>query len=288
VENVCIVDPVAGLISTKYAASTPNGSAAGITYPNSSNNGNNVCRGVAIWHLVTGALISSHVVLENYWVQNSGIGIYAPEGSYGSIVVKMQLQESDYCIRRAVLPALTNSLASGQYTPIGDLYGPANLSVPTHALGESHLYISLLNMESLHNALLADDPNYPLTVIANVNLAGNANKQLGSGANLVVNLIGNPAYAQTNVPGTSGGSAVYSQGGVTPWDKRFLIYFDGYENATGTAQTITFVNAFNRIPAVTANETALSTDQFVISAIALTLPVNMTDAITGYFILEGY
>ena len=56
VENECIVDPVAGLIHTQNANGVPRGTAAGITYPGPANNGNNVCRGVAIWHLVTGAL----------------------------------------------------------------------------------------------------------------------------------------------------------------------------------------------------------------------------------------
>ena len=46
-----------------------------------------------------------------------------------------------------------------------------------------------------------------------------------------------------------------TQSGNTPWDKRFVAYLAGYENTTGTAQTITFVIAYNNAPAIIKDST---------------------------------
>ena len=122
-------------------------------------------------------------MLDNYWVQDAFIGIYAPDQSYGSVILRMQLQGSNYCVQHALLPVLSTSLSAGQYSPIGDLYTAANIPIPTHAGAGSNLYFCLLNTENLQNALLLDDPSHPLTVVANIGAAESVVGSLGQGAN---------------------------------------------------------------------------------------------------------
>jgi len=91
-----------------------------------------------------------------------------------------------------------------------------------------------------------------------------------------------------SLTGTTAGSITYIQVNSFSTYKKVLIYANGYENTTATAQTITYPVAFSTVAAVaavTANTTGMSVST---SLTALTLPASMTAAASGVIVVEGY
>lgn len=91
---------------------------------------------------------------------------------------------------------------------------------------------------------------------------------------------------QTAVSGTTSGSAVWSE----PFDgnpfKKVLLYLNGYENTTATAQTITITTGFTTVSYVTTDGgtcTGVS-----IAGATVTLPSSMGATQTGLCELKGY
>jgi len=95
----------------------------------------------------------------------------------------------------------------------------------------------------------------------------------------------NPNTTQTTLTGTSAGSIVWSQPMQGSALKLVILYANGYENTTTTAQTITFTTAFTNTPAVIVNTTGMS---ITVSTTGVTLPTGMTAAATGWIIIAGY
>ena len=91
-------------------------------------------------------------------------------------------------------------------------------------------------------------------------------------------------WTQTVLNGTTAGTATMTQSGSTPWDKKTLVYLNGYENTTGTSQTLTFVVPYNNTPAVITDASGGAT----VNTTTLTLPHSMGATKTGYVIVEGY
>jgi hypothetical protein len=89
---------------------------------------------------------------------------------------------------------------------------------------------------------------------------------------------------QTTLAGTTAGAAVSSQPANLANYKKFIVFLNGYENTTGTPQTIAYPVAFTQTPVFTDNSdppcTATST--------TLTLPASMSAPTTGFAVLEGY
>ena len=104
-----------------------------------------------------------------------------------------------------------------------------------------------------------------------------------SGA-LPYQVIGAGTKQQTTLKGTTAGTAVWSQPGQDSSSKRVLVYLNGYENATATAQTITYPVAFTNTPKITSDDSGGSSA----STTALTLPASMGTTKTGWIIVEGY
>jgi hypothetical protein len=88
-----------------------------------------------------------------------------------------------------------------------------------------------------------------------------------------------------SLTGTTAGSITYIQVNSLSTYKKVLLYANGYENTTATAQTITFPTAFTTVAAVTANTTGMSVST---SLTALTLPASMAAAASGVIVVEGY
>ncbi|HWX27063.1 MAG TPA: hypothetical protein VNZ53_06445, partial [Steroidobacteraceae bacterium] len=97
-------------------------------------------------------------------------------------------------------------------------------------------------------------------------------------------VIGGGTRQQTTLPGTTAGTAVWSQPGQDSSSKKVLVFLNGYENATTTAQTITYPIAFTNAPKITSDDSGGSTA----STTALTLPASMSATKTGWVIVEGY
>jgi hypothetical protein len=118
-------------------------------------------------------------------------------------------------------------------------------------------------------------------VVASINL-GNANTW---SAVQTFSTATKHSMTQTTLSGTSAGSIIWSQPEQgTAW-KKFIAYFSGYENTTGTAQTIAYSTAFTNTPIVTGNSTGTTP---TISNTTVTLPINMGATATGFLIVEGY
>ena len=95
----------------------------------------------------------------------------------------------------------------------------------------------------------------------------------------------NPNTTQNTLTGTTAGSIVWSQPLQGSALKLVILYANGYENTTSTAQSITFTKAFTNTPAVLVNTTGMS---ITVSATGVTLPASMTAAVTGWIIIAGY
>jgi len=132
--------------------------------------------------------------------------------------------------------------------------------------------------------------------IDNATLTFNANGQLQinpSGSPTVSSLtattvnysVENPNTTQNTLTGTSAGSIVWSQPMQGSALKLVILYANGYENTTTTAQTITFTKAFTNTPAVLVNTTGMT---ITVSTTGVTLPTGMTAAATGWIIIAGY
>jgi len=103
-------------------------------------------------------------------------------------------------------------------------------------------------------------------------------------ATIVPSLV-NISSATTSVTGTTAGSIIWDMPMQGTGYKKVVVYLDGYENDTTTAQTITFPTAFTyapnvynpaTVPGVTASTTALSIDP------------NTTTVYTAWIIVEGF
>jgi len=127
--------------------------------------------------------------------------------------------------------------------------------------------------------------------IDNSTLVFNASGQLQinpSGSPTVSSLAAttlNPNTTQNTLTGTSAGSIVWSQPLQGSALKLVILYANGYENTTTTAQSITFTKAFTNTPAVIVNTTGMS---ITVSTTGVTLPTSMTAAATGWIIIAGY
>ena len=99
---------------------------------------------------------------------------------------------------------------------------------------------------------------------------------------------GNTGYndAQTTITGTTAGSAVASMPIQEPTYKKVVVWLNGYENDTTTAQTYTFPMGFTETPAITTN--SASVPGVSVSTTALALAPDTTTAYTGWIVVEGY
>jgi len=95
----------------------------------------------------------------------------------------------------------------------------------------------------------------------------------------------NPNTSQNTLTGTTAGSIIWSQPLQGSALKLVVMYANGYENTTTTAQSITFTKAFTNTPAVIVNTTGMS---ITVSTTGVTLPASMTAAETGWIIIGGY
>ncbi len=90
---------------------------------------------------------------------------------------------------------------------------------------------------------------------------------------------------QAELSGTTAGKAKSSQPFVGGTYKRFLVYLEGYKNASGTAQTIAFPVAFQKEPLILSQPASFGA---TVSTTTLTLPTAMGAAVTGWIVVEGY
>lgn len=121
------------------------------------------------------------------------------------------------------------------------------------------------------------------------------NLQTGGGSGIVTSIpqaqaslgsLGAAAFSgvQSALAGTTAGSATSSMPSTGIGYKKFLVYLNGYENTTATAQTITFPTAFTNAPYVAHDDSGGAT----VSTTTLTLPASMAATKTGWIVVEGY
>lgn len=93
--------------------------------------------------------------------------------------------------------------------------------------------------------------------------------------------------ASATLTGTTAGSVLFTmpQQGVY---KKFVAYFNGYENNTTTAQTITFPTAFSNTPVITTNMLGDQGLPVTVNTTELTIKApDNTTAYTGLLFVEG-
>ena len=90
---------------------------------------------------------------------------------------------------------------------------------------------------------------------------------------------------QGTLNGTTAGSIVYTMPFQGTTYKKVLVYLNGYENDTTTAQTITFPTPFTYTPNV-YNPAAVP--GVTVSTTALSIDPNTTTVYTAWIIVEGF
>ena len=90
----------------------------------------------------------------------------------------------------------------------------------------------------------------------------------------------------TTVSGTTAGSFIASQPQSSIGYKKIIIYLDGYENDTTTAQTYTFPVPFSTVAAITSN--TASVPVVSTSLTEFSIAPDTTTAYTGIIVIEGY
>lgn len=91
---------------------------------------------------------------------------------------------------------------------------------------------------------------------------------------------------QTTIAGTTAGSIIASQPEQGSAYKKVVIYLDGYENDSTTAQTYTFPSAFVNTPVASVNSTSIP--GMTITNSSVSFAPDTTTAYTGFIIIEGY
>lgn len=104
-------------------------------------------------------------------------------------------------------------------------------------------------------------------------------------AGINVSLVNNSAE-QTTIVGTTAGSIIASQPEQGASYKKVVIYLDGYENDSTTAQTYTFPVAFVNTPVASVNTTSIA--GMTISNSSVSFAPDSTTIYTGFIIIEGY
>lgn len=90
-------------------------------------------------------------------------------------------------------------------------------------------------------------------------------------------------YTLASLTGTTAGTASSGFDRFDVTDKRFKVFLNGYENTSGTSQTITFPYPFALTPAVVHDDSGGAT----VSTTAVTLPHSMGSTKTGWILIEG-
>ena len=103
--------------------------------------------------------------------------------------------------------------------------------------------------------------------------------------NLTVDGTINNNITQTTITGSTAGSLVCSMPYQGSSYKKVIIYCDGYENDTTTAQSYTFPVTFTNTPITTTNTSGLPG---TITTTSISFNPDNTTTYTGYIILEGY
>lgn len=92
------------------------------------------------------------------------------------------------------------------------------------------------------------------------------------------------SQAQSTLNGTTAGTAISSQPFQGAGYKKFIVRLSGYNNTTGSPQTIAFPTGFTLTPVITVNSLPVCS----VSTTQLTLPASMSGPISGWVIVEGY
>lgn len=99
--------------------------------------------------------------------------------------------------------------------------------------------------------------------------------------------VGNAGFANSvqTLAGTTAGSLMYSEPFRGSGYKKVIVYADGYENTSATAQVITFPTPFSFTPYTVENGTGMT---ITVTVDSITFPASMTGVATdAYIILEG-
>ena len=171
------------------------------------------------------------------------------QGDYGNIVESFQENGN-------TTMTITNSFPSGN---LGSLVITNVNHVPKLNI---FTLTALGTMKSLNNTL--DDGSGDMSIAGSLSLA----------------------TSQTTITGTTAGSAIASMPFQGSSYKKVIVYLDGYENDSTTAQTYKFPVAFTYTPSTTNN--SASVPGVTVSTTELSLAPDTTTAYTGWIIIEGY
>ena len=96
----------------------------------------------------------------------------------------------------------------------------------------------------------------------------------------------NPAVTVNSLAGTTAGTVYYVQPFAGSGYNKVLLWFDGYENDTTTAQTITYPTAFATAAGIPANTSGLTLSTSL-TTLTITAP-DATTPYTGFAVAEGW
>ena len=194
---------------------------------------------------------------------NSGFEVIPSINVYGGRIVGFALGGNVYNI--------------GMYG--GALSTPANSTVLTMLSGVSALTINRVTAKGLN----ANHPPITLAASGITITAIEADTVTNNTGQFAIN---NNGFPQTTVSGTTAGSFVASMPEQGATYKKVIIYLNGYENDSTTAQTYTYPVPFSTVAEITAN--TASVPVVSTSLTEFSIAPDTTTAYTGIIVIEGY
>ena len=161
----------------------------------------------------------------------------------------------------------------------GALSTPANSTVLTMLSGVSALTINRVTAKGLN----ANHPPITLAASGITITAIEADTVTNNTGQFAIN---NNGFPQTTVSGTTAGSFVASMPEQGATYKKVIIYLNGYENDSTTAQTYTYPVPFSTVAEITAN--TASVPVVSTSLTEFSVAPDTTTAYTGIIVIEGY
>ena len=113
-----------------------------------------------------------------------------------------------------------------------------------------------------------------LTVVGNINLSS-----------IITTGSVNIDISQTTITGPTSGSLICSMPYQGSSYKKVIIYCNGYENDTTTAQTYSFPTSFIQNPYVNINQSGIPG---TVTTQSITFGTGSSTVYTGFLVLEGY
>jgi len=226
------------------------------------------------------------------WLIIDSVEMYNVQGDYGILIEAGGTPyNQDYIIIRNFMIELANTTNTTNGTPVGimlaggsSVQGAYNTDINSGKVINGYTAIS--NNIAQGGGIQSTPYSYSFINIENVH-ASNTSFILNNTTNTsLVRIKPTLDYPQQSTNGTTAGTVVITLIDYSPYNKKYVITFSGYENDSTSNQTIDFPLAFSSYAIISGNNTGLTISAST-TGITITAP-DSTTTYSGIIIVEGY